>query len=202
MKLISAMLLCAASISISDLFMFSGLAQARPVDCSKHKIYCAISDLQPKVDKTFAMELSNLIYREAKKAKIDPMISVAIAMQETSLKHRLNRKQRVIVEKIVVNCDSSEKCVPVKKYEIVSGYTDMGLFQFHVDTITAYKLDLNKLENLEYVVKSHFKILKDKIKQCKRFGKQAWTCYHSSTPKYRNRYYNDVMKHYKKIKEQ
>jgi len=188
MKLILTILLSGVALT--------GSAFAGSVDCSRHKVYCAIKKLRPTANSAWAMKLSNIIYKEAKKIGIDPKLSVAIAMQETSLRH-INRKQKIIVEKEV--CDLGGKpCMIV--HEIVSGYSDLGLYQFHVNTIIHYKIDINQLDDLEYATKMHFKILADKLKMCKKHGDQAWTCYHSKTERLRNRYYEDVIRYYNEVK--
>ena len=176
--------------------MLTGSAFAGSVDCSRHKVYCAIKKLRPSAKHAWVMKLSNAIYKEAKKVGIDPKLSVAIAMQETSLR-QINRKQKIIVEKEV--CDINDQpCYKV--HEVISGYSDMGLYQFHVNTILHYKIDINRLDDIEYAVQMHFKILRDKLKMCKKHGDQAWTCYHSKTERLRNRYYNDVIRYYNEVK--
>ena len=65
------------------------------VDCQKHKVYCKIKELRPNMSVKKAMKLSNIIYSKSKKYKGDPMLAVAIGMQETSLRER-HRKQNII----------------------------------------------------------------------------------------------------------
>ena len=43
--------------------MASGSASALDVDCSVHRIYCKLVELQPDINVSFAMELSNKLYR-------------------------------------------------------------------------------------------------------------------------------------------
>lgn len=164
-------------------------------DCERHPIYCHIKRVKPSMNNKKAMRLSNLMYKYARKYKIKNAIrSVAIAMQETNLRN-INRSQTVIIFETKCGDDSSMTliwpCIETFKY--VKGYSDISLFQFHALTIKHYKLDPVKLKNnLEYAVEKHFMIMKDKLKLCKYLEEDAWTCYHSTTPKLRKRYKEDV----------
>jgi hypothetical protein len=152
---------------------------ASAADCVKHPIYCKIKSLNPKLSHEFAMTLSNLIYKGAKGAGTDPMVSVAIAMQESSLMNR-HRRSRVVSPSGTV----------------YDGFTDIGVFQIHVDTAIEMSLDIPKLINdIEYQVESHFKILKRKVKVCTKKREKLkvlygleWSCYHSYTESTREKY--------------
>ena len=125
--------------------------------------------------------------------KMDPMRSLAIAMQETSLSN-IHRKRNVFV--FFEKCADS-KCV--KSYKEVEGYSDLSIFQFHVDTIKYFNIDPIKLNSsLEYAVETHFKILKHKQEQCAHLNENAWACYHSKTPKHQKRYIKMVNRWYSK----
>ena len=65
--------------------LLSTSAQAE-IDCSRHKIFCHIKQLRPKMKKKEAMKLSNLIYKYSRQYGTDPRISVAIGMQESGLR--------------------------------------------------------------------------------------------------------------------
>lgn len=180
------------------LFVCFFIGNAEAVNCKRHPIYCHIKKVKPKMNNKKAMRLSNLMYKYARKYKIkNPILSVAIAMQETRLRN-INRVQTVIVfeEVCIREIDSRYwkpylSCKEVPKF--VVGYSDISIFQFHALTIRRYGLDAVKLKNnLEYAVDKHFMIMKDKLKLCKYLGNEAWTCYHSRTPKLRKRYKEDV----------
>lgn len=162
--------------------------------CRTHKVYCHILKLRPKIDKNWALQFSNLLYRYGKRYKMDPMRSLAIAMQETSLKNK-NRAQKIIVFK--------KKCKEGKcenSFETVEGFSDLSIFQFHVETIKYFDIDPIKLTNsLEYAVDTHYKILKYKQNICADLQKNAWACYHSKTPKYQKKYIKMVNRWYPKI---
>ncbi len=158
---------------------------AKAIDCSKHKIFCKIKELNSSVNDKYAMRLSNLLYKYSKKYKTDPMVSIAIAMQETGIRN-IDRKTRALVKQ-----DNGEVIKTV--------VTDVGIFQFHVDTIEYYNLDVQLIRSdLEYAVEQHIKLLKKKIKLCLRHGidkDEAWSCYHSLTRKHRRKYVNDVSRY-------
>jgi len=177
----------ATTIAIMAMLFISTLTEGKEVDCRKHKIYCKIKSLKPNMPYKKAMHLSNLMYKSARKYKIKNVIlSVAIAMQETSLRN-INRRQTVIV---------FEKKDGVETFKYVKGSSDIGLFQFHAETIRRYKLDAVKLKNdIAYSVDQHFMLMKKKLKQCKYLKEEAWTCYHSRTPVFRKRYKEDVERH-------
>lgn len=169
---------------------------AQAVDCSKHKIYCAITQLQPSVDSGWAMELSNFIYRYSKINNTDPLRSVAIMMKESSIRNIHRKVTGLMFEE---ECDKFNACKTVVKEATVM--TDFGPFQFSYGTIKAYKIDPIRVEtDLEYAVKWHFNILKQKQVLCSDYGQEAWSCYHSKTPHLRKSYLNQVNKIYDRIK--
>lgn len=165
------------NITVSALLIF--LNNAYGADCATHPIYCKIKQLNPSLSDGYAMTLSNLIYAGAKSAGTDPMVSVAIAMQESSLVNQ-HRRGRVVAPSGVV----------------YDGFTDIGVFQIHVDTAEEFNLDAGRLLNdIEYQVEAHFIILKRKIAVCKSkrvelnvlYGLE-WSCYHSYTKRVRQKY--------------
>lgn len=161
-------------------------AEAKDIDCNKHSIYCDIIDKKPNIDKSYAMKLSNIIYKYSRKYKQNPHISIAIGMQETGLKENTHRKQNVIV------FDKSFE----KGYKIVRGYSDICMFQFHVDTISSHDIDPVKLKSdIDYCVEEHFKLMMQKRKICSHLGKDSWTCYHSVNKQPRE-YYKSLVERY------
>ncbi len=146
------------------------------IDCGKHRIYCRIVELRPGIDTSWAMYLSNLIYRHSKAFGTDPMLSVAIARQESGLSN-VHRKDLVYTSEGVVR-----------------GITDFGVFQIHLRTAINYGLDLVRLKHdIDYQVYWHARILRDKLRQCRGpASTPAWTCYNTKTPSLRREYYNQV----------
>lgn len=183
------LLLLMSTPTYSDSIEWSSLS------CHKNPIFCHVLTLRPNIDKTWAYKFSNLLYKYGKKFKMDPMRSLAIAMQETSLKNQ-HRSRNVLV--FFDNCDK-EHCV--KAYKEIKGFSDLGIFQFHVKTIKHFHINPIKLnESLEYTVSTHFELLKHKQKQCEHLKENAWACYHSKTAKYRNKYISMVNRWYPKRK--
>ena len=177
-------------IATIGMFLLSFTAEA--ANCDKHPIYCKIKSLKPKMPYKRAMRLSNLMCKSARKHKVKNVIrSVAIAMQETSLRN-VDRKQTIIV--------FDKKCIEGKceeTFRYVRGSSDISIFQFHTLTIKRYNMDAVKLKNnLEYAVDKHFMLMKKKLKYCKHLGDEAWTCYHSRTSKFRKRYKEDVERYF------
>jgi len=170
--------------SLILLFFMAFTLNSMAMDCSKHPIYCKIKTLNPKIDVLMANQLSNLIYKYSKKYHQDAYLSVAIAMQESGLRNVNKSSNGLILENI---CDSDGVCE--QKYREGVIYTDIGIFQFHVDTIKNYNIDANLLiNNMEYAVEQYFKLMTSKIKMCRDLGKDAYLCYHSKTKEERNKY--------------
>lgn len=161
------------------------------VDCETHKVYCKIIKLQPRMDKARAMELSNIIYKNAKEHNIDPMISVAILNQENRFRdihtYEVERKEEA-------GCHMTSCVKKVVEHHEVA---DMTLAQINVRTAVGYGFDLQRLydHDTEYAIECHMDILADKIKQCDHLGDMAWSCYHSVTPKYREKYVEMVSRY-------
>jgi len=78
---------------------------------------------------------------------------------------------------------------------------DIGIFQFNLFTIKAYKLDKLRLQfDLDYATEQHIILLAKKKEYCKDI-EDSWACYHSSIPRHHatyvklvNRYYNQIVK--------
>lgn len=175
MKALKAIVL--ASLMFGSVSVYSA-------DCKNNPIYCRILKLNPHIDKSRAFWLSNEIHREAKAVGIDPMISVAILMQENAFKSENTFHVEIKTEKFCDEKGCYERTIENKKV------ADMGIAQINIGTAMAYKLDYERLFNLdtEYAIKCHFIILSDKMKMCAHLGKDAWTCYHSTTEHHRQRY--------------
>jgi len=157
--------------------MITPSLQAKPVNCKKHKLYCKIKKLKPRMSKKQAMSLSNIIYKQSKIHRGDPNLAVAIGMQETGLRN-INRTQNIIQ----FNKDKTT-------WTVRRGVSDVCMYQFHVNTIVSYKIDpIKLLSDINYCVAWHFKVMRDKKKMCRKYGKEAWGCYHSKTKILRKHY--------------
>lgn len=178
---------------LSILFMFASMTANAETDCKLHPLYCTVIKLQPKVDKTWAMKLSNFLKKYSAQYGTDPYRSLAIAMRESSLQD-IDRVTTVLVQDR--KCDDTFVCIDAPR--VVQGITDIGVFQFHVLTIQSEGIDAGRLKtDLEYAVRTHVKLLKAKMEMCADLGKEAWSCYHSNTPKHRIQYVKDVEPFYK-----
>lgn len=173
--------------------LIPSLSQA-DADCIKNPVFCNIVKLQPRINRTFALDLSNSLVKYAKMFGTNPLLSVAIAMQESSLENR-NRMGRVL-----------------RAGRLVRGITDVGVFQIHVDTIAALRdeglpLDVARLEtDVDYQAYWHTLILSRKIRTCRAqrvklevSQGEEWSCYHSFTLERREVYVKDVGVHLAKI---
>ena len=170
---------------------FPETAKGNTIDCNIHKIYCKVVKLNPRVDKDWAMEFSNILYKEAKKAKIDPMISVAIAQQENSF---INRSVEIVTIRTETICDDNGCDIHTKTKRT----NDIGLYQINEHTAKAHKYDTDRLmRDWEYSIKCHIGILKSKMKLCSKLGDKSWSCYHSATPDKRLKYIKDVGRYLK-----
>lgn len=160
-------------------------------NCHKNPMYCQILKWRPTIDEKWAMKFSDLLYRYGKKYNMDPWRSLAIAMQESSLRN-IHRKHSIVKFK--------QKCVKKRcrqVYNIYRGYSDLSIFQFHIMTALANKMDIIRLNtDLDYAVKEHFILLKKKEARCHKLGKLSWSCYHSTSPIRRKHYVQLVNRYF------
>lgn len=173
-------------ITILALLLTMRFVEAKEsVDCEERPVYCKLIEFQPTVDRLTLNRIAKLIRKYAEKHGQDPLLSVAIGMQETGLR-QINRTKNVIV----FNPDGIT-------WRVERGVTDVCMFQFHVDTIVDQGIDPIKLrDNLEYCVEQHFRLLKMKRKLCSDLGEDSWTCYHSRNPKLRETYKKLVVRYF------
>lgn len=121
-------------------------------------LYLYALTLQPRVDRMWAAQLAAELDRVASKYETDPWISLAIAMQESSLRPGA-----------------------------VGPGGDAGTFQFHPSTARRFGVDVRRLRSdLAYEVEQHVLLLKLKLEMCP--GPRGWSCYHSVTPRHRAKY--------------
>ena len=167
---------------LSLLLFFIHTPVAAEVNCNLHKIYCKIIDLRPNINKKEAMLISNQIYKQAKKYKSNPILSIAIAMQETGIRQKSKSHSFI---KFYKKCHGNS-CF--EDWYVEKGISDVCMFQIHTNTILHYNIDPVKLKNnLSYCVEWHFKIMKIKKRECKHLAK-PWGCYHSKSKILRNQY--------------
>lgn len=159
------------------------------INCQKNPIYCRILKTNPSVKKKFAYKLSNYIYEYSKQFGTDPLVSIAIAMQESSIKN-IDKKNTVLV----------------KMGNTVTGISDIGVFQIHIKTVINmqkqqnWHINFNRLvKDVKYQTYWHARLLKRKINICKKMHLKLhikpgneWSCYHSFSYKKRKEYLKDV----------
>jgi hypothetical protein len=158
------------------------------INCEEHQVYCHIVKNKPAIDKSYAMKLSNVIYRKAKQFKLDPILFSAIIAQESS--YRLEAKN--CTKGYVTYPNRPEDRPPKKKvlfYKFQTVCSDFGLSQIHYKTADRYDFDMHKLyTDLNYSVESGMIVLKDFKKRYAKKEKYWWTRYNSSTPQKRELY--------------
>ena len=171
--------------------VFASKAKAETLDCKTHHLYCKIVDFNPRIDRAFAMELSNKLHSKAKLNKVDPDLALAILMHETGLRNMNTYKTST---KVIESCSASE-CTKVTT--TVDKVFDMSIAQINIKTAVDYGFDIQRLYKLDmdYALDCFFIILKDKEKMCSNLGTEAWSCYHSTTDSYRRIYVDLVSRH-------
>ena len=155
------------------------VAQANEFD--KHPIYKQIVTNSPNIDRTYAMNLSNIIHRKAKHYDIRANLMTAIFMQESTY----------IAHNHSLSCGIDQLNI---KYETCV-IADFGMGQINYKTAKAFGFDLTKLKSdMEYNIDCSFKIMKDFKNRYFKNEYYWWTRYNSSTPSYRNKYREDVQR--------
>jgi hypothetical protein len=119
----------------------------------------AALQLQPALSPEVARHLAIELATQAEEGE-DPRLSLAIAMQESSLLGRQTEEDR--------------------------GLFQIHVGTARAFGIDLEKLD--GLRNLRKQVKAHLLVLRTKRAECARLGEESWTCYHSRTPHFRLAY--------------
>lgn len=142
--------------------MASAIAHGLPVDETCHEDAIRRKDVEALI--------------QGRCFKLDPHLTVAIIMQESSL---LPSRAGV-------------------------GPVDYGAFHFHFATVAYYVRDPSRLKgwtDLTYQVEAYVHIMNDKILKCRELGPSAWSCFHSFTPEIRAKYLEAVSRHYQGFRE-
>jgi len=174
-------------------FLFSTVAWGN-INCEQHPTYCAIIKLNPKINKAFAMELSNEIYRKSIEYNVDKYRVIAIMQQESNTQmDAYNTKTTSTVHK---ECDEWKTCVITEV--TVRKITDFGLFQFHINTVKRHNLDVQRImTDMPFVVDFAVKMIAKKINMCKdKWPKTPWACYNSATKGPHEKYVKLVNRYY------
>lgn len=149
--------------------------------CKQNLLYCKIVKINPKIEHTFALELSEKIYKKAKDYGINPNIVIAILAQESGFNKVTTFKTRK---------EYSEFCTIENCYKInieTKEAFDLSFAQINIGTAKNYRFALERLHknDVDYVLSCFFIILKDKMKMCSHLKNESFSCYHSTKKEYR-----------------
>lgn len=178
---------------IISAMLFTSISYGKD-NCNTHKLYCAIVKLRPGINKTFAMKLSNSIYKASKKHKVDPYRAIAIMRQESSI--NMDARNKSTKAKSHKECDEWERCTIVKT--TTTETTDFGLFQFHIRTMQRHDLDVKQvMTDMDFTVNFAIAMIARKVKMCnKLWPETSWACYNSATDGKHQAYVNLVNRYY------
>lgn len=176
-----------------SIMLFASTAYGK-VDCKRHKLYCVIIKLNKSINKKFAMDLSNSIYKASRKHKVDPYRAIAIMRQESGI--QLNARNITTTTNSHKECDEWESCTTVNTVTVKT--TDFGLFQFHIATMKRADLDIDRvMTDMDFTVNFAIALLAKKIKTCSRkWPETPWACYNSATPEHHVEYVRLVNRYY------
>jgi hypothetical protein len=142
------------------------------LDLKKHPIYAQIIKNKPKINKKYAMRLSNSIYKASKNYDIPKHIYTAILAQESG--YRLN-----IVGKISGLYKGKKKTVQV----------DFCAAQINWRNVLKMNLEVDKLlTDMQYCINAGAKILAGFKKRYAKKEKDWYTRYYNSNPIMRSEY--------------
>lgn len=168
------------------IFLVSFSAYA--VDCSKHPIYCQIINNKPKINKKYAMKLSNVIYKMHRKYHIPSRVFTAILMQESRYTLKINGCHKGLV---LPDCDNLEgpesirvKCrhEPNSFMKEVKVCADFGISQIWFKTAQRFNIDISKLTtDLDYSVEAGARVLHDLMERYEAKDNDWWVRYNCGT---------------------
>lgn len=139
---------------------------------SKHPIYKQILRNEPRINKKYAMRLSNVIHKACLKYNVPKHIYTAILMQESRYKLHALRKVTGLL-------NGEETTIK----------TDFGIAQVHWKNVKNMKLDIDLLLNdLVYSVNQGAKILAYFKKRYAKKEEKWWSRYNASSKVKRNIY--------------
>jgi len=164
------------------------------VDLKRNPIYAQIIKNKPKIEKKYAMELSNIIHKATVKYHISPRIFTAILMQESSYRleakgcHKGIRKRSV--KEIMV------EIYPPPIAEEIEICSDFGIGQIYYKTAKSFGFDIYSLTtDLEYSIDAAAQVLSDFRKRYEARELYYWTRYNASS-KIKRRIYKELVQRY------
>jgi soluble lytic murein transglycosylase-like protein len=141
-----------------------GADNKRPTPCQLNPIYCQIMKNNPKIDKKYAMKLSNVIHHVAILHGVNPKKYAAILAQESM--YKLGAK----------NCTDGV-C------------RDFGIAQINSNTAKAFKFDTKKLTtDLVYSIEAGAIVLADMKRMYGHKESNYWSRYNTSHKDKRKKY--------------
>lgn len=161
-------------------------------DCDKHPIYCQIVDNKPTIKRSYAFQLSNIIYKKANKHNVDPHILTAIFAQESMYSIAAKNCTTGLVKVLDVAKDSNgitDLDETEEQFEKRTVCTDFGIGQIWYKTANSYDFDIVKLTtDVEYSVEAAAIVLKDFKNRYGHKEKDWWTRYNARNRKARDEY--------------
>jgi hypothetical protein len=173
------------------------MVEARAVNCSKHPIFCQITKNTKRIDKKYAMKLSNVIYRAVKKHHIPPRVFVAILAQESSYNleakgchygFREETPQEIYSRCGAINLSSNNpimgRCIANARLNPVmvksKVCSDFGIGQIYYKTANSYGFDVGSLTtDLEYSINAAAQVLAGFKKRYEARENDWWTRYNA-----------------------
>lgn len=200
-------------------FLFSFISKANATgknyDCSKHPIYCQILNNKPNINRVFAFQLSNSIYKMSQKYDIPSDLMAAILAQETmyevgkkncttgvavvevSHEDKVNR-MKTCNDNFNIGSLSFADCMGgvEKRMQKTTICTDFGIGQIYYKTVESYEFDIDKLLNdMDYSVEAAFIVMKDFKNRYGKHEKFWWTRYNAVSKSKRDIYYDRVARY-------
>ena len=149
------------------------------INCKRDKILCHMLRNSPKLDKKYALKVSDIIYKYSKLYKINPFLISAIFSQES----RYNNK--------AINYTTGLS----KDFKPVRVGMDYAIGQINFRTAIRYDIQIEHLtDNLEYSIQSAIKILSGFKKRYGKTDQFWWTRYNASSRHHREKYKEDVLR--------
>lgn len=170
----------------SIIFLMFLSTYAHAVDCNKHKIYCQIKKNSPHLSYKYTMNLSNIVYKAAKKHNIPANIYAAILRQESG--YNLEAK----------GCHKGySKRGSLTEYVETKICSDFGISQIYFKTAERYGFSIDKLtQDLEYSVNAGATVLSGFKKRYGKKDKMFWLRYNCGS---RGTTKRDTCQIYKKL---
>jgi hypothetical protein len=170
------------------------------VNCDKHPIFCQIKKNNKKIDKKYAMKLSNIIYKATRTYHIPPRIFTAILAQESQYSLQAKGCHRGIVyipRPPMSDIEYADHNTEVTAtYQEVKVCSDFGIGQIYFKTAKGYGFNIDLLvSDLNYSVNAAAKVLADFQKRYEAKEVDWWTRYNARS-KTKRQIYKTLVERY------